>query len=45
MKRNSDGTAAASSGKLGKILLNLLITLVVGAVYFYLSLPAINPQS
>ncbi len=32
-------------GKAGKILLNLLITLLVGAVYFYVSLPAINPQS
>ena len=34
-----------SSGKLGKVLLNLLITLVVGAVYFYVTLPAINVQS
>ena len=31
--------------KAGKILLNLLITLLVGAIYFYVSLPAINPQS
>ena len=45
MKRNSDGTAPASSGKLKKVCLNLLITLVVGAVYFYMALPAINPQS
>ena len=45
MKRNSDGTAQASSGKLKKVCLNLLITLMVGAVYFYMALPAINPQS
>ncbi|OUN07571.1 hypothetical protein B5G43_04365 [Flavonifractor sp. An92] len=32
-------------GKLGKVLLNLLITLVVGAVYFYVTLPALNFQS
>jgi len=31
-------------GKAGRILLNLLITAVVGAVYFYVSLPALNPQ-
>ena len=33
------------AGKAGKVLLNLLITLVVGAVYFYVALPALNPQS
>ena len=27
------------------ILINLLVTLVVGGIYFYLSLPALNPQS
>ncbi len=32
-------------GRAGKVLLNLLITLVVGAVYFYVALPALNPQS
>jgi len=32
-------------GKGGKIMLNLLITLVVGAVYFYVTLPALNLQS
>ncbi len=32
-------------GKVGKVLLNLLITLVVGAVYFYVTLPALNFQS
>lgn len=31
-------------GKLGKTLLSLLITLVVGAVYFYVTLPALNLQ-
>ena len=45
MKQHSDGTARLPSGKLGKILINLLVTLVVGAVYFYVSLPALNPQS
>ncbi|MEL4860718.1 CvpA family protein [Pseudoflavonifractor phocaeensis] len=30
---------------MGKILINLLVTLVVGAVYFYISLPALNLQS
>ena len=29
---------------LTRTLLNLLVTLVVGAVYFYFALPAINPQ-
>ncbi len=32
-------------GKAGKILVNLLITAVVGLVYFYLCLPALNLQS
>ena len=45
MKQHSDGAARLPSGKLGKILINLLVTLVVGAVYFYVSLPALNPQS
>lgn len=45
MKRNADGTARAPRGKLSKVLLNLLITLVAGAVYFYVAIPAINPQS
>lgn len=31
--------------KLGKVLINLLVTLVVGLVYFYVSLPALNLQS
>ena len=29
---------------LTRTLLNLLVTLVVGAVYFYFALPALNPQ-
>ena len=45
LKRNADGTARAPRGKLSKVLLNLLITLVAGAVYFYVAIPAINPQS
>ena len=32
-------------GRAGSLLLSLLITAVVGFVYFYVSLPAINPQS
>ena len=31
--------------KLGNILINLIITLVVGALYFYVALPALNFQS
>ena len=31
--------------KLGKVLLNLAITLLVGCAYFYVSLPALNLQS
>lgn len=45
MKRNSDAAARAPRGRLGKVLLNLLITLIAGAVYFYVAIPAINPQS
>lgn len=44
----SNETAKAGRGpksKSGKILINLLVTLVVGAVYFYVSLPALNLQS
>ena len=32
-------------GKVGKILLNLLVTAIVGFIYFYTSLPAINLQA
>ena len=35
----------APKGKMGSILINLLITTVVGLVFFYLSLPALNFQS
>ena len=34
-----------SMGRAGSLLVSLLITAVVGFVYFYVSLPAINPQS
>ena len=36
-KRNSDGKAK-------RTLINLLITLLIGLVYFYFKLPAINLQ-
>ena len=45
MKRNSDSAARAPRGRLGNVLLNLLITLIAGAVYFYVAIPAINLQS
>ena len=45
MKRNSDAAARAPRGRLGNVLLNLLITLIAGAVYFYVAIPAINLQS
>ena len=45
MKRNSDTAARAPRGRLGNVLLNLLITLIAGAVYFYVAIPAINLQS
>ena len=45
MKRNADGTVPAPSGKAGRTLLNLAVTLVPGAVYFYVAIPAVNPQS
>lgn len=34
----------APKSKLGKIVLNLAITLVIGLIYFYVSLPALNLQ-
>ena len=45
LKRNSDTAARAPRGRLGNVLLNLLITLIAGAVYFYVAIPAINLQS
>ena len=32
-------------GRAGSLLVSLVVTAVVGFVYFYVSLPAINPQS
>ena len=33
------------ASKLGKILINLIVTAVVGFLYFYVALPPINLQS
>lgn len=44
----SNETAKAGHGpksKAGKVFTNLLVTLVVGAIYFYISLPAFNLHS
>ncbi|OUN25160.1 hypothetical protein [Pseudoflavonifractor sp. An85] len=45
MKKHSGKSIPWPKGKLGKILINLLITAVLGFLYFYITLPAINPQS
>ncbi len=46
MRQNESGAKRRGpKSKLGKILVNLCITLVIGAVYFYVSLPALNLQS
>ena len=46
MNQSTNGKKRRSPrSKAGKILLNLVVTLVVGLVYFYVSLPALNPQS
>lgn len=45
MKKHGGKSIPWPKGKLGKILINLLITAVLGYVYFYITLPAINPQS
>lgn len=45
MKKHSGKSIPWPKGKLGKILINLLITAVLGFLYFYVTLPAINPQS
>ena len=46
MNQSANGKKRRSPrSKAGKILLNLVVTLVVGLVYFYVSLPALNPQS
>ncbi|MCI8478462.1 MAG: CvpA family protein [Oscillospiraceae bacterium] len=46
LRQNESGAKRRGpKSKLGKILVNLCITLVIGAVYFYVSLPALNLQS
>lgn len=45
MKKRSGKSVPLPKGRLGKVLINLLVTAVLGFVYFYVSLPAINPQS
>ena len=44
-KAKGKGKLHAPRSKLGKIALNLAVTLVVGFIYFYVSLPALNLQS
>lgn len=45
MKQKDPNKKRGPRSKFSKILINLLVTLVVGAVYFYVSLPALNFQS
>lgn len=45
MKKSNGKIIPWPKGKLGKILVNLLVTAVVGFVYFYVTLPAINLQA
>ena len=45
MLKKDTSRARKPMGKAGRVLTSLLITVVVGFLYFYLSLPAINPQS
>lgn len=45
MKQKNSNKKRGSGSKVGKILINLVVMLVVGAVYFYVSLPALNFQS
>ena len=45
MLKKDSSRARKPMGKAGRVLTSLLITVVVGFLYFYLSLPAINPQS
>ena len=45
MGEQASGKKRPPRSKLGNILVNLIITLVVGAVYFYVALPALNFQS
>ena len=43
--RSSKSVIPFPRGKAGRVVLNLIITAVFGFLYFYISLPAINPQS
>ena len=45
MKEQSSGKQRSPRSKAKNILINLIITLAVGAVYFYVALPALNFQS
>ena len=45
MKKRSGKSIPWPKGKLGKILINLLVTALVGFIYFYVTLPAINLQA
>lgn len=44
MDGKKKGKLHAPKSKVGKILLNLVITAVIGFIYFYVSLPALNLQ-
>ncbi len=45
MNKETANTSHSSKSKFSKILINLLVTILVGLVYFYLSLPALNLHS
>ena len=45
MGEQASGKKRPARSKLGNIVVNLIITLVVGAIYFYVALPALNFQS
>lgn len=45
MKKRRGKSFQWPQGKLGKILINLLVTAVVGFLYFYVTLPALNLQA
>jgi len=44
-QKNADKKGRGPKSKLGKILLNLAVTLAAGLLYFYVALPALNFQS
>ena len=44
MKKEKNGVRKPM-GRVGRLLVSLLVTALVGFVYFYVTLPAINPQS